>query len=90
MSNLTDQMVEGQFVDQQLRGLLVTTDLTESDGTGASWPLVGLAFGGLGFCNHLLLPRMTRNANISSHKESYASYIYKVLKQVHPDTGVSS
>ena len=47
-------MVEGQFVDQQLGGLLVTTDLTESDGTGASWPLVGLAFGGLGFCNHLL------------------------------------
>ena len=23
-------------------------------------------------------------------KESYAIYIYKVLKQVHPDTGVSS
>ncbi|OAD59062.1 Histone H2B.3 [Eufriesea mexicana] len=23
-------------------------------------------------------------------KESYASYIYKVLKQVHPDTGISS
>jgi histone H2B len=23
-------------------------------------------------------------------KESYAVYIYKVLKQVHPDTGVSS
>jgi len=23
-------------------------------------------------------------------KESYAMYIYKVLKQVHPDTGVSS
>lgn len=23
-------------------------------------------------------------------KESFASYIYKVLKQVHPDTGVSS
>ncbi|XP_001608107.1 histone H2B-like [Nasonia vitripennis] len=23
-------------------------------------------------------------------KESYATYIYKVLKQVHPDTGVSS
>ena len=29
----------------------------------------------------------------SSHKkrrESYAIYIYKVLKQVHPDTGISS
>ena len=23
-------------------------------------------------------------------KESYALYIYKVLKQVHPDTGISS
>ena len=22
--------------------------------------------------------------------ESYSSYIYKVLKQVHPDTGISS
>merc|ERR1739838_294906 len=26
----------------------------------------------------------------SRRKESYAIYIYKVLKQVHPDTGVSS
>lgn len=23
------------------------------------------------------------------HSNSYASYIYKVLKQVHPDTGIS-
>jgi histone H2B len=23
------------------------------------------------------------------HANSYASYIYKVLKQVHPDTGIS-
>ena len=27
---------------------------------------------------------------IKTRKESYAIYIYKVLKQVHPDTGVSS
>jgi len=26
----------------------------------------------------------------TQRKESYASYIYKVLKQVHPDTGVSN
>ncbi|ORX86151.1 histone-fold-containing protein [Basidiobolus meristosporus CBS 931.73] len=26
----------------------------------------------------------------TSRKESYASYIYKVLKQVHPDTGISN
>ena len=25
-----------------------------------------------------------------SHKESYTVYVYKVLKQVHPDTGISS
>ncbi|KFD63120.1 hypothetical protein M514_24707 [Trichuris suis] len=25
-----------------------------------------------------------------SRKESFATYIYKVLKQVHPDTGISS
>ena len=25
-----------------------------------------------------------------SRKETYAIYIYKVLKQVHPDTGISS
>ncbi|XP_061261896.1 histone H2B type 1-C/E/F/G/I-like [Bos javanicus] len=25
-----------------------------------------------------------------SHKESYSSYMYKVLKQVHPDTGILS
>ena len=34
-----------------------------------------------------------RKAGIKGHKkrkESYAIYIYKVLKQVHPDTGVSS
>ena len=28
--------------------------------------------------------------NNKRRKESYAIYIYKVLKQVHPDTGVSS
>nr|XP_005904350.1 PREDICTED: putative histone H2B type 2-D [Bos mutus] len=26
----------------------------------------------------------------SSRKESYSVYVYKVLKQVHPDTGISS
>jgi histone H2B len=30
------------------------------------------------------------NKKMRKRKESYAMYIYKVLKQVHPDTGVSS
>ena len=34
LSDLTDQTLEGQFADQELSGFLVTTDLTESDGTG--------------------------------------------------------
>jgi histone H2B len=31
-----------------------------------------------------------KRKNKRKRKESYAVYIYKVLKQVHPDTGVSS
>jgi len=27
---------------------------------------------------------------ITKRKESYSSYVYKVLKQVHPDTGISN
>ena len=30
------------------------------------------------------------NKKKRKRKESYAIYIYKVLKQVHPDTGISS
>ena len=34
LSNLTDQTLEGQFADQKLSGLLVTTDFTKSHSTG--------------------------------------------------------
>jgi len=33
LSDFTDQALERQLADQQLGGLLVTTDFTESDGT---------------------------------------------------------
>lgn len=33
LSDLTDETLERQLADQELRGLLVATDLTESDGT---------------------------------------------------------
>ena len=33
LSNFTDQTLEGQLADQKLSGLLVATDLTQSDGT---------------------------------------------------------
>ena len=34
LGDLTDETLEGQLADQELSGLLVTTDLTESNGTG--------------------------------------------------------
>ena len=34
LSDLTDETLEGELADQELGRLLVTTDLTESDGTG--------------------------------------------------------
>ena len=33
LSNFTDQTLEGELADQELGGLLVATDFTESDGT---------------------------------------------------------
>ncbi len=33
--------------------------------------------------------KATTNVKRSKRIESYSSYIYKVLKQVHPDTGIS-
>ena len=33
LSDFTDETLEGKLPDQKLSGLLVTTDLTESDGT---------------------------------------------------------
>ena len=35
-------------------------------------------------------PASDKKKRRKSRKESYAIYIYKVLKQVHPDTGISS
>ena len=40
-----------------------------------------------------IIPKATgdkKKKKSSKRKESYGIYIYKVLKQVHPDTGVSS
>jgi hypothetical protein len=35
LRDLTDEALEGELADQQVRRLLVLADLTESDGTGA-------------------------------------------------------
>nr|XP_033811865.1 histone H2B 1/2/3/4/6-like [Geotrypetes seraphini] len=34
--------------------------------------------------------KMARGASDKERKESYTIYVYKVLKQVHPNTGISS
>lgn len=35
-------------------------------------------------------PEGDKKKSNKSRKETYSSYIYKVLKQVHPDTGISN
>ncbi|XP_074554625.1 histone H2B-like [Halichoeres trimaculatus] len=35
-------------------------------------------------------PKPGKKGRRRSRRESYAIYVYKVLKQVHPDTGISS
>ncbi len=35
-------------------------------------------------------PKSEGKKKRKTRKESYSSYIYKVLKQVHPDTGIST
>ena len=35
-------------------------------------------------------PKVEGKKKRKTRKESYSSYIYKVLKQVHPDTGIST
>nr|XP_044994343.1 histone H2B type 2-F [Jaculus jaculus] len=37
-----------------------------------------------------LVPRKDGEKRKRSRRESYSEYVYKVLKQVHPDTGISS
>lgn len=36
------------------------------------------------------MPKSDKKRKHKRRKESYAIYIYKVLRQVHPDTGISS
>jgi histone H2B len=37
-----------------------------------------------------IIRRVKRNKNKTKQKETYAIYIYKLLKQVHPNTGIST
>jgi len=48
LSDLTNEPLEGQLADEELGGLLVPSDFTESDGTGAeSVGLLDTSSGGL-------------------------------------------
>ena len=50
LGNLPDQTLEGKLADQEFSGLLVTSDLTESNGTGpVTVGLLNTAGGGRGF-----------------------------------------
>jgi histone H3 len=54
LGNLTDETLEGELADQKLSGLLVATNLTESDGTGLiTVGLLDTASGGGGLAGSL-------------------------------------
>jgi hypothetical protein len=54
LGDLTNQTLEGQLADQEVGGLLVSSDLTESDGAGAvSVRLLDTAGGGCGLASSL-------------------------------------
>jgi histone H3 len=54
LGNLTDETLEGELADQKLSGLLVATNLTESDGTGLiTVGLLDTAGGGGGLAGSL-------------------------------------
>ena len=61
LCNLTDKTLEGELADEKLSGLLVSSDLTESDGTGpVTMGLLDATGGRGGFTGSLgsqLLPR---------------------------------
>ena len=54
LGDLTNKALEGELADEQVGGLLVTTDLTESDGSGAvTVGLLDTSGGGGGFTSGL-------------------------------------
>ena len=70
LGDLADQTLEGQLADQQLGALLVTTDLTESDGSGpVSVGLLDASGGGGGLASGLggqLLARSLSSGRLAS------------------------
>jgi len=61
LSNLTDETLEGKLADEELGGLLVATDFTESDGTRLiAMRLLDTAGGGGGLASGLGSELLTR------------------------------
>ena len=48
LSNLTHQPLERQLADEQLSGLLILADLTQSD---SSWPIPAIGRSCISFCD---------------------------------------
>ena len=58
--------------------------------TGKSMKKMGKADAAADASKSKRKPGREKGTKTKKRKESYAIYIYKVLKQVHPDTGISS
>jgi hypothetical protein len=80
LSNLTNETLEGELADQKLSGLLVTTDLTESDGTGAiTMGLLDSTSGGGGLAGSLGGNHLTGSLTTSRFASSLLGTSHVVL-----------
>ena len=83
LSDFSHQTLEGQFADEKLSALLVTTDLTESDGAGpvsvgllhssSCWGRFTGCFGGQLFARGLASSGFTGGLLSTSHLEDFQS-----------------
>lgn len=81
LGNLTNETLEGELADQELSGLLVTTDLTESDGSGAiTMGLLDSTSGGGGLAGSLGGNHLTGSLTTSRFASSLLSTSHVVLR----------
>lgn len=81
LGDLTNETLEGELADQELSGLLVTTDLTESDGSGAiTMGLLDSTSGGGGLTSSLGGNHLTGSLTTSRFASSLLGTSHVVLK----------
>jgi hypothetical protein len=84
LGNLTDETLEGQLADQELSGLLVFTDLTESDGTGpVSVRLLDSSSSGSGLASSLQTRKRMNETKVRMHSHTIRNRPYNTIIEIY-------